>query len=327
MLACYLLSIHRPQHPAWVPCCYHFFKFAFERHRDYFLQNTAIQFYKSVIFLTGRVVIQFFLCGMRVMPIQVFTGTKGVIQLKAAFRNNWKHYLQEALGLAVFMISACFISAMIFSEKSAWYSLIPGEMMKNVVMGVLMGLTALFIFYSPFTAPSGSQINPAVTLAFLRLNKMCRYDALFFILFQCAGGVLAVYLMRWAMGSILTNPPVNSSVTIPGKYGAGWALLMEWFISFITMSMVLFISHHEKLKRYTRFFSAVLVCCWVIIAGPVSGFGMNPARSLASALPSGIWTAFWIYVFIPIAGMLAAAEVYLFVERKNLPVKSTTSFS
>ena len=247
--------------------------------------------------------------------------------MKAAFRNNWKHYLQEALGLAIFMISACFFSAMIFSEKSACYTFIPGEMMKNIVMGVLMGLTALFIFYSPFTAPSGSQINPAVTLVFLRLNKMCRYDALFFFISQCAGGVLAVYLMQWGMGSILISPPVNSAVTVPGKFGAGWALLMEWIISFITMSIVLFTSHHEKLKRYTRFFSAVLVCCWVIIAGPVSGFGMNPARSFASALPSGTWTAFWIYVFIPIAGMLAAAEVYLFVERKNLPVKSTTSFS
>ena len=152
--------------------------------------------------------------------------------MKAAFRNNWKHYLQEALGLAIFMISACFFSAMIFSEKSACYTFIPGEMMKNIVMGVLMGLTALFIFYSPFTAPSGSQINPAVTLVFLRLNKMCRYDALFFFISQCAGGVLAVYLMQWGMGSILISPPVNSAVTVPGKFGAGWALLMEWIISF-----------------------------------------------------------------------------------------------
>ena len=254
---------------------------------------------------------------MRAMPIQVFTGKSGYTQMKAAFRKNWKHYLQEALGLAIFMISACFFSAMLFSEKSSWYHH-PNVMMRNILMGIAMGATALFIFYSPFTAPSGSQINPAVTLTFLRLDKMCRYDAMFFVLFQIIGGTIAVFIMQLLMGSILIDPPVNSAVTVPGKTGVWWALVTELIIAFITMSMVLFTSNNDKLKKYTRIFAGCLVCTWVIVAGPVSGFGMNPARSFASALPANIWTAFWIYLFIPFAGMLLAAEFYLFVERRKL---------
>jgi hypothetical protein len=50
----------------------------------------------------------------------------------------------------------------------------------------------------------------------------------------------------------------------------------------------------------------------------MSGFGMNPARSFASALPSGVWTAFWIYLTIPFAGMLLAAELYLLVEKNKV---------
>lgn len=260
---------------------------------------------------------------MRVMPIQVFTGSSGMKQMKAAFQKNWRHYLQEALGLAIFMISACFFSAMLFSEKSSWYYAVPGLMLKNVLMGVAMGATALFIFYSPWTAPSGSQINPAVTLTFLRLGKsdnyrMCRYDALFFAIAQITGGVLAVYLMQMVMGNLLTDPPVNSSVTVPGKPGMWWALVTELMIAFITMSMVLFTSGNNKLKKYTRIFAGCLVCTWVIVAGPISGFGMNPARSLASALPADIWTAFWIYLCAPFAGMLLAAEFYLFTERNKV---------
>lgn len=258
---------------------------------------------------------------MRVMPIQVFTGTGDVKQMKAAFRKNWKHYLQEALGLAIFMVSACFFSAMLFSEKSSWYHSVHGEMLKNVLMGIMMGLTALFIFYSPFTAPSGSQINPAVTLTFLRLGKMCRYDALFFILFQVMGGTVAVFAMQSFMGTMLTDPPVHSAVTAPGGPGPWWALITEFLIAFITMSMVLFSSQHDKIKKYTRGFSAILVCCWVIFAGPVSGFGMNPARSFASALPAGIWTSFWIYLFIPFAGMLTAAQFFLFANGKRISLK------
>ena len=255
---------------------------------------------------------------MRAMPIRVYAGKKGMEQLTASVKKNWKHYLQEAFGLAIFMMSACFFGAMLFSPKSPWYHGMPNGVDRNILMGIAMGTTALFIFYSPWTAPSGSQINPAVTITFLRLKKMCRYDAMFFIIFQIAGGTVSVYLMQLLIGTALTETPVNSVATVPGIHGTIWAAITELIIAFITMSMVLFTSHNKKIKKFTRIFAACLVCTWVIVAAPMSGFGMNPARSFSSALPSGIWTSFWIYLFVPIAGMLSAAEFYLFIE-KNKP--------
>ena len=38
---------------------------------------------------------------------------------------------------------------------------------------------------------------------------------------------------------------------------------------------------------------------------------MNPARTLASAVPAGVWTGLWVYFTAPPAGMLLAAEAYL----------------
>jgi aquaporin Z len=257
------------------------------------------------------------LCIMRAMPIRVYTGASGILQMKASFQKNWKHYLQEALGLALFMISACFFGALLESNDSSLHHTIPDTFLRTVIMGVLMGSTALFIFYSPFTSPSGSHINPAVTLTFLRIGKMCPWDSLFYILFQFIGGTLAVFIMQLLMGKILTEPPVNSAVTVPGAGGIWPALITEFIIAFITIAMVLFTSHHDILKKYTRIFSGCLVCTWVILAGPVSGFGMNPARSFASALPANIWTAFWIYLFVPFAGMMSAAEFFLFTQRKK----------
>jgi len=245
--------------------------------------------------------------------------------MKAAFRKNNKHYLQEALGLALFMFSACFFSALIFPANGLWNHAIHGELMKNILMGLMMALTALFIFYSPWTAPGGSHINPAVTLTFLRLDKMCRYDAMFYVIFQLIGGTIAVYIMQAITGAVLTDPPVSSAVTIPGKAGQWWALITEFAISFFTMTMVLFTSHHKRMKQYTRIFSAILVCSWVILASPVSGFGMNPARSFASALASGIWQSFWIYLFIPFAGMLSAAELFLLIQRRRCRLKNNSA--
>jgi aquaporin Z len=152
---------------------------------------------------------------------------------------------------------------------------------------------------------------------------MCQWDSLFYILFQFIGGTVAVFIMQLLMGKILTALPVNSAATVPGAGGILPAMIIEFVIAFVTITMVLFTSHHDILKKYTRIFSGCLVCTWVILAGPVSGFGMNPARSFASALPANTWTAFWIYLFIPFAGMLSGAEVFLYINKSHSKMKLT----
>ena len=234
---------------------------------------------------------------------------------RVLFLQNLKYYLQEAAGLGIFMVSACLFGALLEGEGSIIKSYLPDGFLRLLIMAVLMGVTALFIFYSPFTAPSGSQINPAVTITFLRLKKISGFDAVFYIIAQVVGALITVVIMQWLMGPILTHPPVNSVVTVPMKHGVAAAACIELFVAFITMSVVLFSSNHKGWKNYTRIITASLVCLWVIVAGPVSGFGMNPARSLASAIPANIWTAFWIYIVMPLAGMILAAEFFLYVQR------------
>lgn len=253
---------------------------------------------------------------MRAVDIRVTKLFYGSALIKACFNKNWKYYLQEALGLGIFMASACFFSGIFFGENGRFAVSFPW-LLKQIILGIMMGLTALFIFYSPLTSPSGSHINPAVTVAFYRLGKISFWDSFFYILFQFAGGTLTVYLMGKVMGKNLTAAPLHDVVTVPGRFGTTAAAFTEFIIAWIMMVMILFTSDHPVLKKFTRIFAGILVSVFVIGAGPVSGFGMNPARSFASALPSGVWTAFWIYLIIPISGMLAAVEFYLFKLRKK----------
>ena len=234
-----------------------------------------------------------------------------------AFKNHWKLYLMEALGLGIFMISACYFYGTLYSPQGALFGLLPGPGLRQLLMGLSMGATALFIFYSPWTAPSGAQINPAVTISFLFLKRIPWQDALFYILFQFLGGTLAVYLMSFLMGTVLTAPPVSYGITIPGKYGVPAACLMEFGIAFIMISTVLLSSQSSRWKKYTKIWASCLVGMYVMVAGPVSGFGMNPARSFASAFPAGNWTDFWIYLIIPPVSMLSASAFFVAVNRRR----------
>jgi aquaporin Z len=230
---------------------------------------------------------------------------------KDQFRQHYIHYLMEAFGLAIFMLSACFFAGQLWHPGAALNTIFTTDMGRNLVMGLAMGLTALLIFYSPLTAPSGSHINPAVTLVQWYLGNISLLNAACYAIFQLLGGTAAVYLMSFIMKDTLAGAPVHYAITVPGTGVSELkAALYEIITGFIMITVVLQTGAQKRLKKYTRVLAASLVCIYVMVAGPVSGFGMNPARSLASAIPSGIYTSFWIYLFCPVAGMMAAALLY-----------------
>jgi len=56
--------------------------------------------------------------------------------------------------------------------------------------------------------------------------------------------------------------------------------------------------------------AGLLITCYVTFESPLSGMSMNPARTLASAVPGGIWSGVWIYFTAPCLGMWMAARVF-----------------
>src|SRR5829696_7301481 len=89
-------------------------------------------------------------------------------------RLHWPEYLIEAGAIGAFMVSACVFGAVIFHPGSVVHHALGdlgGAWVERAVMGVLMGLTLVLLVYSPWGRRSGAHLNPAFTLAFLRLGK------------------------------------------------------------------------------------------------------------------------------------------------------------
>ncbi|PSB32445.1 MIP/aquaporin family protein [Stenomitos frigidus] len=228
-----------------------------------------------------------------------------------ALRHHYPEYLMEAFGLGLFMVSASIATAVLEHPASLIHQFIADPLARRLMIGITMGLTAIAIIYSPWGKQSGAHLNPVVTLTFFRLGKVKRMDALFYILAQFVGGLLGVLLAAKLLGTSIAHPTVSYIVTIPGAGGTAIAFLAELIISFGIMMMILVVSNTPTLARFTGVFAGLLIATYITLEAPLSGMSMNPARTLASAIPAHNWTALWIYFTAPLLGMLAASEVYV----------------
>ncbi|MFQ5551284.1 MAG: MIP/aquaporin family protein [Gemmatimonadales bacterium] len=217
----------------------------------------------------------------------------------------------EGAGLGIFMISAGVFATILEYPGSSVRAAIADPLLRRLLMGSAMGLTAIGIIYSPWGKQSGAHINPSITLTFFRLGKIEPWDALFYVVAHFAGGLGGVSLVALALGHSLANPAVNYVVTLPGSRGPGIAFAAELGISFGLMMVVLLSTNAQYLARFTGLFAGLLIATYITLVAPVSGMSMNPARTFASALAAHQWAALWVYFTAPVLGMLLAAEVYV----------------
>jgi len=246
----------------------------------------------------------------RAMPV-LLARTAPELGAFASFRFHWPEYLMEAGLLGAFMVSACIFGILYGHPGSPVRQAISSAFIRGLLGGLSMGATALCIFYSPWGKQSGAHINPSVTLTFLRLGKIRKWDAIFYIAAQLLGAVCGVLLVAKLLRHEISHPAVRYVATTPGPHGPLLAFLAECAMATGIMSVILYVSNHPRISRYTGACASVLVATYITFEAPISGMSMNPARSFGSAFPSGIWNYFWIYLTAPLLGMLTASQLYL----------------
>jgi aquaporin Z len=228
----------------------------------------------------------------------------------SALRAHWPEYLMESGELGFFMVSACFFTTLLDHPHSPVRYIVADAFLRRALVGLAMAVTLLLIIHSAWGKRSGAHMNPAMTLMFLRLGKVEFWDGIFYIVFQFAGGLAGVVFSSLAIGPALAHPNVNFAATEPGGRGTSAAFVAELFISCLLATTILVTSNHKALSRFAPYFAATLVAIYITFEAPFSGMSMNPARTLASAIPAHAFHALWIYFTAPPLAMLVAAELY-----------------
>jgi aquaporin Z len=228
-----------------------------------------------------------------------------------AWRPKWALYAIEAALLATFMISACFFTFLLEHPHSPLHGVIASAFIRRALIGISMGVTAIALIYNPLGKRSGALMNPAMTLTFVRLGRIHRFDAMGYIAAQFIGGAVGVLVMRIAVADWVTHDSVHFVATTPGMAGLPAAWMSEFVISFALVTVVLVVNRSPQLARFTGLFAGFLVATYIAFEAPLSGMSMNPARTFGSAIVGGIWFGWWIYFTAPVLAMLAAVELQI----------------
>ncbi|MBN1198574.1 MAG: aquaporin Z [Bacteroidales bacterium] len=168
---------------------------------------------------------------------------------------------------------------------------------------------------------SGCHINPAVTIGFLTAGKMETKEAVWYIIAQFLGGILGsavLYLImigrpgfvmgEWALGANGWGPGYL------GEYDTLSALVIEVIMTFIFIFVIL--GTTSKFGNGIMAGLAIGASLMLIhlVAIPVTGTSVNPARSLGPALFAGgkALVQLWLFFVAPVAGAILAALAWKF---------------
>ena len=131
---------------------------------------------------------------------------------------------------------------------------------------------------------SMAHFNPAVTLGFLITKHITRLELVYYFTAEILGAVLGSLFVLMIIGSeadLGANSP-NYAYPLPTIFG------IEVLASALLMAVIVLVVYTKGLRGYGGLVIGGIVGLDIFFLAFISGASMNPARSLAPALISGV---------------------------------------
>jgi aquaporin Z len=142
-----------------------------------------------------------------------------------------------------------------------------------------------------FAKVSMAHFNPAVTVGFLITKHITKIQLLYYLTAEIIGALLAGLFVKYVIGSeahLGANVP-NYAYPLPLIFG------VEILASGILMAVIFVVVYTKGLKGFSGIAIGGIVGLDIFFLAFISGASMNPARSLAPAVLSGLMTNLWLY--------------------------------
>ncbi|MCO5596402.1 hypothetical protein L7F22_050464 [Adiantum nelumboides] len=184
----------------------------------------------------------------------------------------------------------------------------------------------IFILVYCTAGISGGHINPAVTFGLLLARKVSIPRALLYIIGQCLGAICGVGLVKGFQTSFYVNSGGGANMVQAG-YSKGTGLAAEIIGTFVLVYTVFSATDPKRNARDSHVpvlaplpigFAVFMVHLATI---PITGTGINPARSLGAAViynKDAAWDDHWIFWVGPFVGAALAAAYHQYILRAGV---------
>ncbi|HEV2519635.1 MAG TPA: aquaporin [Thermoplasmata archaeon] len=200
-------------------------------------------------------------------------------------------------------------------------------LVRVVLISLAVGFGLIGLLYA-FADISGGHFNPAVTIGAWAAGRFPARDVVPYLIAQVAGGVAGMgAIAAVAYGNSGFFPSVqidalasqcySTSTVACGGFNWGAVFVLETTFTFFLVFVILFSTRSEASARNLAPIGIGLTLVMTnLVAIPVDGASINPARSFAPAVLSAFWSSGnwaiqqdWIFWVAPILGGILAALV------------------
>lgn len=171
---------------------------------------------------------------------------------------------------------------------------------------------------------SGCHINPAISISMLVAGKLSLKDTASYIIAQCLGAIVASAVLYaiisgkgdfnglgdWALGAN------GWGAGYQGEFNMTSAFITEAVLTFLFLTVIFRTTSSEGNATMAGLAIGLTLVLIHMVAIPITGTSVNPARSLGPALFAGgiALEQLWLFIVAPIVGGIIAAIVSKFCE-------------
>ena len=215
--------------------------------------------------------------------------------------NPTKKYIAELIGTMVLVLIGC------------GGAVIAGKAIGNVGIAFCFGLAVLAMVYA-IGSISGCHINPAISFSMLAAGKLSVKDTALYVVFQCVGAIIGAGIL-FAIAS--GNPAYSLTANGLGAnqystYSLASVFLAEVVLTFLFVLVIHGSTHERAPKGFAGLAIGLTLVMIHLVAIPIDGTSVNPARSLGPALfvQGTALSQLWVFWVAPIIGGIIAALVW-----------------
>ncbi|XP_074380813.1 nodulin-26-like [Apium graveolens] len=156
---------------------------------------------------------------------------------------------------------------------------------------------------------SGAHFNPAVTIGLAAARRFPFKLVPMYVLSQLLSGIIACLTLRVLFNYQEDVIPMTTQYSDPTTdlEAIAWEFIITFFLMFVICGAA---DDDRANKGLAGIAIGVTLGFNVLLAGPITGASMNPARSIGPAIAAGEYKNLWVFVVAPILGATTAALIY-----------------